>query len=240
MSIMRCVLLLIVLDLWYVSQASAQNTPCDASTRFDAVTNMWKLEPDQNIGRAGRLLRERLRPGERGYYQLKDRIALPEPTAEGIQEFNFVDGTTVWWLTRAGALPFRYVTRREFLQRQVEIVRSRSTPSPGLLAYYQRLLSEATDDIAFVKQAQVPGLTESAYVFTTLEDRANRVYVTVNPDYYDRTQPKSAPQHTLIRLRRVDVASLNRTGNGPRHLESFQKLREIVGANLPEFRAMVK
>jgi hypothetical protein len=46
---MRCVLLLIVLDLWYVSQASAQNTPCDASTRFDAVTNMWKLEPDQNI-----------------------------------------------------------------------------------------------------------------------------------------------------------------------------------------------
>ncbi len=332
MSIMRCVLLLIVLDLWYVSQASAQNTPCDASTRFDAVTNMWKLEPDQNISQlpaaeraAERSIMRRVvemftstfvptgaaayygvnydivthavtntsrygntyvftlshhkiechngKPaaldvsfgnvsvqvnvqlvgeasnGEpsvgfsflpRGYYQLKDRIALPEPTAEGIQEFNFVDGTTVWWLTRAGALPFRYVTRREFLQRQVEIVRSRSTPSPGLLAYYQRLLSEATDDIAFVKQAQVPGLTESAYVFTTLEDRANRVYVTVNPDYYDRTQPKSAPQHTLIRLRRVDVASLNRTGNGPRHLESFQKLREIVGANLPEFRAMVK
>ena len=36
-------------------------------------------------------------------------------------------------------------------------------------AYYQRLLSDATDDIAFVKQAQVPGLTESGFVFTTLE-----------------------------------------------------------------------
>ena len=65
----------------------------------------------------------------RGYYQLKDRIALPQANAEGIQEFNFVDGTTVWWLTRAGALPFRFVTRREFLNKQIEIVRSRSTPS---------------------------------------------------------------------------------------------------------------
>ena len=176
----------------------------------------------------------------RGYYQLKDKIALPEANPEGIQEFNFVDGTTVWWLTRAGALPFRFVTRREFLNRQIEIVRARSTPSTGLLAYYERLLSDATDDVAFVKQSQVPGLTDSGYVFTTLEDRANRVYVTVNPEYYDRSLPKSAPQHTLIRLRRADVAFLNGTGNGARHLESIQELREIVHANLPEFRSMVK
>ena len=113
-------------------------------------------------------------------------------------------------------------------------------PSTGLLAYYQRLLSDATDDVAFVKQTQVSGLTESGYVFTTLEDRANRIYVTVNPDYYDRSLPKSAPQHILIRLRHGDTAFLNRLGNGPRHLESFQKLREIVRANLPEFRSMVK
>jgi hypothetical protein len=113
-------------------------------------------------------------------------------------------------------------------------------PSTGLLAYYQRLLGDATDDVAFVKQAQVPGLAESGYVFTTLEDRANRIYVTVNPDYYDRRLPKSAPQHILIRLRRQDVAFLNGTGNGARHLESIRKLREIVSANLPEFRSMVK
>jgi hypothetical protein len=176
----------------------------------------------------------------RGYYQLKDKIALPQATAEGIQEFNFVDGTTVWWLTRAGALPFRYVTRREFLNKQIEIVRARSTPSPRLLAYYQRLLSDATDDVAFIKQAPVPGLTEAGFVFTTLEDRANRICVTVNPDYYDRSLPKSAPQHILIRLRYEDAAILNRTANGLRRLESFKKMREIVGANLPELRSMVK
>ncbi len=173
-------------------------------------------------------------------YQLTEGIALPQANAEGIREFTFVDGTTVWWLTRAGALPFRFVTRREFLSKQIEIVRSKSTPSPGLLAYYQRLLGEATDDVAFLKEAQVPGLSESGFVFTTLEDRANRIYVTVNPDYYDRTLPKSAPQHILIRLKRGDVGFLNSTGNGARHLESIQKLREIVRANLPEFRSMVK
>jgi hypothetical protein len=86
----------------------------------------------------------------------------------------------------------------------------------------------------------VPGLTESGYVFTTLEDRANRSYVTVNPDCYDRSLSKSAPQHMLIRLKRADVAFLNGTGNGARHLESIQKLREIVRANLPEFRSMVR
>ncbi len=331
MTIIRGCLLLVVLLTWNASLASAQTTQCDAS-QFDALTNMWKLEPDQNTrevsaaelaaernvmrrvvqmfksafvptGAAGyygvnydilpqaatnksrygntyifTLSNQKIecrsgRPvaldvslgnvsvqvnmhfvGEaengqsavgfsylpRGYYQRKDRIALPEANTEGIQEFNFVDGTTVWWITRAGALPFRYVTRREFLNKQIEIVRSRSTASPGLLAYYQRLLSDATDDVAFVKEAPVTGLTESAYVFTTLEDRANRVCVTVNPDYYDRSLPKSAPQHMLIRLKRASVEFLNGTGNGPRHLESIQRLRDIVVSNLPEFRSMVK
>lgn len=331
MTIIRCVLLLVALVTWNATLASAQSTQCDAS-QFDALTNMWKMVPDQNTRQipAGELAAERkvmqrvvemfksafvptgaagyygvnydilpqavtntsrygntymftlsnhkieCRSGKpvaldvslgnvsvqvnmhlvgeaengdasagfaylpRGYYQLKDAIALPQPSADGIHGFNFVDGTTVWWLTRAGALPFRFVTKREFLNRQIEIVGSRSAPSTGLLAYYQRLLSEATDDVAFVKQAQVPGLAETGYVFTTLEDRANRVYVTVRSDYYDRSLPKSAPQHMLIRLKRADVAFLNRTGNGARHLDSIEKLRDIVRANLPELRSMVK
>lgn len=177
----------------------------------------------------------------RGYYQLKDGIALPKANAEGIQEWNFRDGTTVWWLTRAGgALPFRFVTKREFVTDQIEVVKSKFASTTGLLAYYERLLGDATDDVAFVKEARVSGITQSVYVFTTLEDRANRIYVTVNPDYYDRSLPKSTPQQILIRLTHADARFLNRLGNGPRHLESFQKLREIVRANLPELRSMVK
>jgi hypothetical protein len=331
MPIIRCVLLLVALVTWNASLASAQRNYCDAS-QFNALTNMWKVQPDQNTsqvpaselpaerkimrrvlemfqsafvptGAAGLVgvnydilphaVSNKSRYGNtysfvlshqqieclndkpvamdvsygnvsvqvnihfveeagngdsnvgfsylpRGYYQLKDKIALPQANAEGIQEFNFGDGTTVWWLTRAGALPFRFVTKREFLKKQIEILQSKATSSTGLLEYYQRLLSDATDDVAFVKQARVSGLTESVYVFTTLEDRANRIYVTVNPDYYDRSLSKSAPQHILIRLRHENMAFLNRLGNGPRHLESFQKLREIVRANLPEFRTMVR
>jgi hypothetical protein len=84
------------------------------------------------------------------------------------------------------------------------------------------------DDVAFVKEAQVPGLTESGYVFSTLEDRANRIYVTVDADYYDRSLPKSAPQHILIRLKRAEIGVSEPHGNGARHLESIQQLREIV------------
>ena len=175
----------------------------------------------------------------RGYYQRKDKTEVPQANAEGIEEFNFGDGTTVWWLTRAGALPFRVVTRREFLQKQIEILQSRPATSAKRLAYYQRLLSESSDEVAIVKESQVASLNESGYVFTTLADRASRVYVTVNPEYYDRRQPKSAPQHILIRLKQ-DTAWLNSMGNGARHLESMQKLRDIVRANLAELRSMVK
>ena len=176
----------------------------------------------------------------RGYYQRKDRTALPEANAEGIQEFNFADGTTVWWLTRAGVLPFRVVTRREFLQKQIEILQSRAGTSAKRLAYYQALLSESPSEVAIVKDVEVASLNGHAYVFTTLADRESRVYVSVNPDYYDRRQPKSAPQHILIRLQHGSATFLNSTGIGPRHLESFQKLREIVRANLAELRATVK
>lgn len=176
----------------------------------------------------------------RGYYQRKDKIELPQANDQGVQEFNFGDGTTVWWLTRAGGLPFRVVTRREFLQKQIEILQSRAGTSAERLAYYQGLLKEAPDEVAIVKEIEVPSVNGYAHVFTTLADRASRVYVTVNPAYYDRSQPTSAPQHILIRLQHGNATLLNSTGIGARHLESFQKLREIVRANLTELRATVK
>jgi hypothetical protein len=176
----------------------------------------------------------------RGYYQRKDKTALPQANDQGIQEFNFADGTTVWWLTRAGVLPFRVVTRREFLQKQIEILQSRSDTSAQRLAYYQGLLRESPDEVAIVKSVEVKSLNSHAHVFTTLADPASRVYVAVNPDYYDRSQPKSAPQHILIRLKHEQATLLNSTGIGARHMESFQKLREIVRANLAELRATVK
>jgi hypothetical protein len=176
----------------------------------------------------------------RGYYQRKGETALPQANDEGIQEFNFGDGSTVWWLTRAGRLPFRVVTRREFLQKQIEILKSKSDTSTERLAYYQGLLEDAPNEVAIVKQIELPSLNGYAHVFTTLADPASRVYVTVNPDYYDRSQPKWAPQHILIRLRHGNATLLNSTGIGARHLESFQKLREIVRANLTELRATVK
>jgi hypothetical protein len=176
----------------------------------------------------------------RGYYQRKDATELPRANDQGIQEFNFVDGTTVWWLTRAAVLPFRIVTRREFLQKQIELLQSRSGSTEQRLAYYRALLGESPDEVAIVKEIEVKSLNGYAHVFTTLADRDSRVYVAVNPDYYDRTQPKSVPQHILIRVKHESARFLDSTGIGARHLESFQELREIVRANLAELRATVK
>ena len=329
MPIIRYFLLSLVLLAWTASLGAAQNTTCDSS-QFDAMTNIWKLEPDQNTGEVtpGELAAERKimrrvvdmfksafvptgaiglygvnydilpqakanaagygntytftlsnhkiechngKPaaldvslgnvsvqvnmqfaGEasngdstvgfsylpRGYYQRKDKTEVPQANDEGIHEFNFSDGTTVWWLTRAGALPFRVVTRREFLQKQLQILQSKPDTRANRLAYYQRLLSEPSDEMAIVKETEVASLNGYAHVFTTLADRESRVYVTVNPEYYDRSQPKSAPQHILIRVKQ-DVPWLKSMANGARHLESMRQLRDIVRANLAELRSMV-
>jgi hypothetical protein len=330
MTIIRCLLLVLVLITWTASPGAAQNTACDTS-QFAAMTNVWKLEPDQNtrevtpvelaaerkvmqrvvdmfkstfvptgaIGYYGVNydLRESARINTnrygntyefflsnhkiecykgkpaaldvslglvsvqvniafvdeasigdssvgfsylpRGYYQRKDKTELPQANAEGIHEFNFGDGTTVWWFTRAGALPFRVITRREFLQKQIEILQSKPDTPAKRLAYYKGLLSESPDEVAIVKETEVASLGGYGHVFTTLADRASRVYVTVNPEYYDRGQPKSAPQQILIRLKQ-DIPWLTRMENGARHLESIRKLRDIVRANLAELRSMVK
>jgi hypothetical protein len=60
MTIIRRVLFVVALVAWNASLASAQNTPCNAS-QFDTLTNMWKLEPDQNTRQipAGELAAER-------------------------------------------------------------------------------------------------------------------------------------------------------------------------------------
>ena len=47
MPITRYFLLSLVLLTLTASLGPAQNTTCDTS-QFDAMTNMWKLEPDQN------------------------------------------------------------------------------------------------------------------------------------------------------------------------------------------------
>jgi hypothetical protein len=125
------------------------------------------------------------------------------------------------------------------MQKQVEIRQSRPGTSAKRLAYYQGLLSESSDEVAIVKETWNASLDENAFVYTTLADSASRVYVTVNPEYYDRRQPKSAPQHIIIRVNQ-NTPSLRSLGNGALHLESMRKLRDIASANLAELRAMVK
>ena len=319
MPITRYFLLSLVLLTWTASLGAAQNTTCDSS-QFDALTNMWKLEPDQNTREVtpGELAAERKimqrvvdmfksafvptgaiglyganydilphartntdrygntyiftlsnhkiechngKPaaldvslgnvsvqvnmqfaGEasngdssvgfsylpRGYYQRKDKIEVPQANDEGIEEFNFADGTTVWWLTRAGALPFRVVTRRESLQKQIEILQSRPATSAKRLAYYQRLLSESSDEVAIVKESQVASLNESGYVFTTLADRASRVYVTVNPGTMTDATEIGATTHPHQAQTRYGVAQLHGK-RGPSSGEHAEAARHRQG-----------
>ena len=188
---------------------------------------------------AWRLLR-RLQLPSRGYYQRKDKTELPQGNHQGIQEFNFVDGTTVWWLTRAGVLPFRVVTRREFLQKQIEILQSHRAPAPAKrLAYYQGLLSEAPDEVAIVKEIEVASLNgtptssdSGRHGEPRLRHRQSRLLRPKPTEVGATAHPHQA------QARERDIAQLH--WNRGSSSGELQKLRDIVRANLAELRSMVK
>ena len=177
----------------------------------------------------------------RGYYTIDGRLTLPAPNADGIHEFHFGGGSsTVWWLTRSGALPFRLVTQREFLQKQIALQRTAGRQAG--VAHYQRMLDAAGDDVAVVKWDGKALQGAGAHAFTTMHDKEHRVYVTVNEAYYDRTLPKSAPQHIHIRLKNPEkpvVADMSPAAV-QRQIDTMRKVRQIIRDNLPELRAMVK
>ena len=146
----------------------------------------------------------------------------------------------VWWLTRAGVLPFRVVTRREFLQKQIEILKSKAGTTAERLAYYQGLLNQSPDEVAIVKNIEVPSLNGYAYVFTTLADTSLTDLAGRRPSSLEALHQAVVAKDlareregVLRRLRRLGVHTVDAAPGGlsaallNRYLDV--KRRELVG-----------
>lgn len=143
------------------------------------------------------------------------------------------------WINYEGKLPYRYVSRKEFLEKQVAICEAtlkeldKHYSSKGwkdnleafpqfkekmledkkkhlsiyekpLEAYRQDLKKDATwlNETAVVKQEAISGVYR--FVFTTANDGSMSVPIMPNPDYYNRSLPRWAPQFMVIAVGRTD------------------------------------
>lgn len=187
--------------------------------------------------------------GSLGFYALTPRECpngkLPDSSkghfiVQGINE-SYV------WITYPGKLPYRYVTRKEFLEKQIALLEAqRKERKPGdpqefLSTFFEKPLEAYRNDlkkdtawlnaIAIVKPEVIKDFSSTRYLysrygFTTLTDPVMSVPILPNPAYYNRNLPKSSPQLMIIRTGRTD----NFIG---------QNFRKIVEENLGFFKSLL-
>ncbi|MBX3253596.1 MAG: hypothetical protein KF862_05595 [Chitinophagaceae bacterium] len=141
--------------------------------------------------------------------------------------YHIVEGAQDYyvWITYEGKLPFRYVSRKEFLEKQVVLLEAqRKERKPGdskdflsmffekpLEAYRQDLKKDSAwlNETAVINHGSItdPATKKhlySRYTFTKAIDGSTSVPIMPNPAYYNRSLPKWAPQFMVINVGRTD------------------------------------
>lgn len=184
-----------------------------------------------------------------GFYSLSPRECKGGRLPDISNGYHIVEGFKDYyvWITYEGKQPFRYVSRKEFLEKQVVLLEAqRKERKPGdskeflssffempLEAYRQDLKKDSVwlSEIAVVKNEPItdPATKKylfSRYTFTTLDDPSMMVPIMPNPGYYNRSLPKWAPQFMVINVGRTD---------------GFigQNIRKVVDENISFFTSML-
>lgn len=188
-----------------------------------------------------------------GYYRLGAEWQTPGllPQARnGHVEYTYdADGSTRFWFTRDGRLPFQYVPREEFIRRQLDILQAgkasyQKRAGNGQNAKFMQLMyDKPMDYYRQLLQKPAEWLQRPSYCMVGndngrvdysrcnfLDEMQPRAQVPVKPDpaYFDRGKPRSAPQYIVIDLRAYG------------HAEAAARQRALIEQNADKFRALVK
>jgi hypothetical protein len=192
-----------------------------------------------------------------GFYKLLDEWltdGLPQPK----NGFFHIRGehADIYWFTRGGQLPYAYVSREEFLRKQIGILQTgaahtrkdmtRTYTSSGQpvdhatinsvvamqyakpTARYQQLLEQPA---AWLQQPAFVRMNyEMVYEFLEASQVASGVQVPIkpSPNYLDKSKAAGEPQYIVIRL-----------GNQAKRGE-YYPLRDLIEQNAEVFKALVK
>jgi hypothetical protein len=149
-----------------------------------------------------------------GYYSLKNMPAekdgcfyFEEDASLG---FGMSGKSRSWLITLDGKLPYAYVTKKEFLEKQKQMLLKAMPGSGGnskeilnfknALTKIETLLkmpSGESGQPAIVKRDPNDYLS---YQFTTDDDKFGRVLIKPNPGYFNIRLSKSAPQFFLVNI----------------------------------------
>lgn len=190
----------------YVCENNIVKTAHETSTTFSIAANRFDGKiyetPDENNT-----------SGE-GYYSLinmpveKDGCFYFEENAS--LGFGMNGKSRSWLITVDGKLPYAYVTKKEFLEKQKQMllktmpgstVNSKETLNfKNALAKIETLLKMPAGELgqpAIVKRDPNDYLS---YLFTTDDDSFGRVLIKPNPGYFNSKLSRSSPQFFLVNI----------------------------------------
>ncbi len=246
---------------WYIYTLSNSRFICvngKKTTNSEAVSSAVHINPEGSLSvkfREMPVYDESSRKvsseasGSFGFYALTERECkngnLPDLSngyyvVETSRDYNV-------WVTQDGKLPYRYVSRKEFIEKQVKLLEAqRKERHPGdskelLTAFFDKPLKaykldlkkdeEWLREISIVRQEVVKDPVTNAFQysrfgFTTLNDPAMSVPIMPNPGYYNKNLPKWAPQFIVINVGRID---------------GFigQNIRKVVDENIEYFKSLL-
>lgn len=201
-----------VLFLHYYCDKNVLKTEHETSTSLTIAINRFGNEiytnPDENN-----------LPTE-GYYHMRKMLVEKDGVYFFEEDAGLGFGTTgksrTWLITYDKKLPFTYVTKKEFLERQKKMltlampkeiegaraeykarIENEFKKSLGKIETLLKMPSAESDQPAIVKQDTHENYS---YLFTTNDDPFAMVLIKPNPGYFNSKLPKSSPQFITVNV----------------------------------------
>jgi len=198
--------------LHYICEGNVIKTDHETSTSLTVSANRFDAKiyekPDENN-----------LPGE-GFYSMKKMPVEKDGNYFFEEKASLGMGATgksrTWLITRDNKLPFAYVTKKEFLEKQKNMLilampkaiegsnqnfkTKTEQDFKKALAKIESLIkmpSGETDQPAIVKQDPNDYLS---FLFTTNDDPFSKVLIKPNPGYFNSKLPKSSPQFFVVNI----------------------------------------
>ena len=198
--------------LHYICEGNVIKTDHETSTSLTVSANRFDAKiyekPDENN-----------LPGE-GFYSIKKMPVEKDGNYFFEEKASLGMGATgksrTWLITRDNKLPFAYVTKKEFLEKQKNMLilampkaiegsnqnfkTKTEQDFKKALAKIESLIkmpSGEADQPAIVKQDPNDYLS---FLFTTNDDPFSKVLIKPNPGYFNSKLPKSSPQFFVVNI----------------------------------------
>jgi len=189
----------------YICEGNVVKTVHETSTTFSIDANrfdgrIFETPDENNIPDEG-FFSIKIIPVEKdGYYYFEQDVSLG---------FGLTGKSRTWLITHDNKLPFAYVTKKEFLAKQKQMLMNSLAKSTGTskkdynnaLAKIETLLTGSTGEVLQPVIVKKDPNDYLSYLFTSISDPFGKVLIKPNPGYFNTKLSRSSPQFFVVNVK---------------------------------------